>query len=219
VDLEWGNPLHHPLWSAAPLVVLAAGCACLSAETGAPVDARGTALLPTHAGTTTERLLSAGGGEPRTGYIGAGLQGLFPSSDGLSGGLGIDVNYTANIAERFSVELSLGRAGYDADGVGAGAELKAVTLGAVAQVGMPFGASRWYAGGGLVYWMNDLSGAAVDADDSLAFTVAAGADLPIAANGNLCIELRYMLGDADLSVGAPLDLDAFAVRANYVFKY
>jgi len=223
VTIMWtsngGNTLRHPLWSAAPLVALAAGCACLSAETGAPVDARAAATSPANAFATTARFLAAGGGEPRTGYIGAGVQGLFPSSDGLSGGLGIDVNYTANIAERFSVELSLGRAGYDADGVAAGAELKAVTLGAVAQVGMPFGASRWYAGGGLVYWMNDLSGAAIDADDSVAFTVAAGADLPIAANGNLCIELRYMLGDADLSVGAPLDLDAFAVRANYVFKY
>jgi len=86
-------------------------------------------------------------------------------------------------------------------------------------MGSTFGASRWYAGGGLVYWMNDLSGVAAEADDSLAFTVAAGADLPIAANGNLCIEVRYMLGEADLSVGGPLDLDAFAVRANYVFKY
>ena len=219
VGLEWGNALRHPLWSVAPLAALAAGCACLSAEMGARIHARAAAVSPADASATAERFLAAGGGEPRTGYIGAGVQGLFPSSNELSGGLGLDVNYTANIAERFSIELSLGRAGYDADGVGAGAELKALTLGAVAQVGMPFGASRWYAGGGLVYWMNDLSGAAIDADDSLAFTVAAGADLPIAANGNLCIEVRYMLGDADLSAGGPLDLDAFAVRANYVFKY
>ncbi len=176
------------------------------------------AVSPSGAGATPRALTAAGGGEPRTGYVGVGVQGLFPSSNALSNGLGFDVNYTANVAERFSVELSLGRVGYDA-GVGGPGDLTAVTLGATAQVGMPFGAARWYAGGGLAYWLNDLSGGSARADDSLALVVAAGADLPVAANGNLCIELRYVLAEADLSTGSSLDLDAFGARVNYVFRY
>ena len=169
--------------------------------------------------SVTATLLAAGGGEPRTGYIGAGLQGVFPSNAGLSSGLGLDVNYTANLAESFSVELSLAHASLDAGGIGPGAEFKILGLGAVAQFGKPFGAARWYAGAGLAYWMNDISGAAVTADDSVAFTVAAGADLPVVTTGDLCIELRYLLSDADLSTGSTLDLDSFGVRVNYVFKY
>jgi len=179
------------------------------------MDLREAAGAPSASSITSWPLLAAGGGEPRTGYIGAGVQGLFPSSTSLSSGIGFDVNYTANLQERFSVELSLGRVGYD---VSPG-DFKAVTFGAMAQFGMPFGASRWYAGSGLAYWMNDLSGVAAEADDSIAFVVAAGADLPIATSGDLCIELRYVLADADLSVGGPLDLNAFGVRVNYVFKY
>jgi hypothetical protein len=153
---------------------------------------------------------------PGSGYIGASAQVLFPSNSDLSTGYSLDLSYTLNAAERFSVELSVGRASYD---VSPG-DFSAVTFGALAQVGMPFGASRWYAGAGLAYWMNDLSGAGAEADDSLAFVVAGGADLPINPNGDLCIELRYIVADADLSAGGdPLDLNAFGVRVNYVFKY
>jgi hypothetical protein len=211
--------LRHPICLAAPFAVFVAGCACVSANVPARTELREATASPAAARATAAPLFAAGGGAPRTGYIGAGLQGLFPSDSALSSGLGFDVNYTANIAERFSVEISLGRAAYDVEGAGPGTEFTAVTLGALAQVGMPFGAARWYAGGGLAYWMNDLSGAPVEADDSVAWVVAGGADLPIATSGNLCIELRYILAEADLSVGDPLDLDAFGVRANYVFKY
>ncbi len=179
------------------------------------MDLREASGVPSASTITARPLLAAGGGEPGTGYIGAGVQGLFPSSAFLSSGFGFDVNYTANLQERFSIEFSLGRVSLDAS-VG---DFDAVTFGATAQFGMPFGASRWYAGGGLAFWMNDLSGAAAEADDSLALVLAAGADLPITTSGDLCIELRYVVNDADLTNGGVLDLSAFGVRVNYVFKY
>jgi hypothetical protein len=209
------NALRHPILFATPLAVLVAGCACLSTDMVTRVDLREAVASPAEARGAARSLLAAGGGEPRTGYIGASVQGLFPSSAALSSGISFDVNYTANLQERFSVEMSLGRVSYDLSP----GNLKAMTLGAIAQFGMPFGAARWYAGGGLTYWMNDLSGAGAEADDSLGLVVAAGADLPITTSGNLCIELRYILADADLSTGGALDLNAFGVRVNYVFKY
>ena len=213
--------MRRPVLSSALLAVLAAGCASVPAgvasRAGLDASAPRAVAAPLPGSDAASRaLLAAGGGAPGSGYIGAGVQGLFPSNSALSSGFAFDLSYTANVAERFSVELSLGRASYDASS----ADFSALTLGAVAQVGMPYGAGRWYAGAGLAYWMNDLSGVgAVEIDDCLAAVVTAGTDLPITPNGDLCIELRYIVAEADLSVGDPLDLDAFGVRVNYVFKY
>ncbi len=217
--------MRRPVLSSALLAVLASGCASVPAgvasRAGLDASAPRAVAAPLPGSDAASRaLLAAGGGAPGSGYIGASVQGLFPSDSALSSGFAFDLSYTANVAERFSVELSLGRASYDALSADFSADFSALTLGAVAQVGMPYGAGRWYAGAGLAYWMNDLSGVgAVEIDDCLAAVVTAGTDLPINPNGDLCIELRYIVAEADLSTGGSLDLDAFGVRVNYVFKY
>ncbi len=67
--------------------------------------------------------------------------------------------------------------------------------------------------------MNDLSTPGVDAADSLAGLIVAGADIPLSGHGNLCLEFRYVIASAALSAGSDLDLSAFVVRGNYVFRF
>jgi hypothetical protein len=162
-------------------------------------------------------LARAGGGRPGTGYVGLAGQALFPSGDALDDAWGVDLNYTQNVAERVSVELSLGFLRFDAEGVPGAGELRTTAVQALAQLGRPFGV-RWYAGAGVGWWMNDLS-AAADAADSLAGIIVAGADLPLSTKANLAVELRYAVSSADLSPGGELELDSLGVRLNCVFLY
>jgi hypothetical protein len=167
-----------------------------------------------------EFLPAAGGGRPRTGYVGLALAGRLGLDEGVSGGWSVDVNYTQNLAERLSLEISLGHARHDVERGGEGFEVRSTTLEAALQFGWPAGSARLYAAAGAARWLNDLSGlGGADAENSWAPVVAAGVDLPVHAAGTLVVELRYSSPSAGLSTGGEVSLGGVALRANYVFKY
>jgi hypothetical protein len=184
---------------------------------GAPADVADVAAVP---GDPAAALLGAGGGRPSTGYIGASFILPIPTTDELDGGVAADINYTHNFSESLSMELGLGLWQYSVTHAGDDGSLNSISFGGLAQYGRGYGAIKWYLGVGLAYLVNELSGvSAVDADDSLAFLLAAGTDIPLSARGSLCIEVRGMLATAELSDGSDLDLTAPALRLNYVFLY
>jgi len=168
----------------------------------------------------TAALLGAGGGRSSTGYIGAAFTFPVPSSDELDQGWAVDVNYTHNFNEGMSLELGLALWQYAVThGLDEGS-LSSIAFSGIAQFGRGHGSTRWYVGAGLGFLVNDLSGVTgVDADDSLALLAAAGADIPLSQHASLCIELRGLFASSELSDGDDLDLNAPALRLNYVFLY
>jgi len=219
------------LW---PAALLAAGCSAGgrlgSAELGPAGLVETTALAreagldlaagrPDAATRAADALAAAGGGRPMTGYVGVAGSILAARDKDLSGGWALDAIYTHNFTERFSLELSLGAFGYNVDTAGPDGGITGLALGAVAQAGMPFGSLRWYAGGGLGYWINDAWGlGGAEAGNSPALILVGGVDTPVAPAASLCLELRYAISTADLSPGGDVVLDALAVRVNYVFR-
>jgi len=212
---------------AAPLLFsCAAGCAGLSGPDAFRLEPTAETCSQQWASASAPELLpcgslsAAGGGRPGTGYVGAAAAILLARSDELSNGWGLDLNYTHNLGESFSVELSLGAAGYRVERPGLSGRLSTVALGAAAQWGRPLGAARWYASAGVGWWLNDLSGlGGAEVGDSFAALLAAGAYLPIWGRGSLALELRYAISTAEVSSAEDLVLDAFSTRVNYVFLY
>ncbi len=172
--------------------------------------------LPGPAWDASRELPAAGGGRPRTGYLGFAAALYFASNRDLSGGWGVDLNYVHNITGEFSVEGAVGLVGYDLDATEKGA-LMSLTFAAAAQYGRPFGTSRWYVGAGAGYW---LSVGEVDADNALAGIVLGGVEFELSGRASLDLEFRYTFARSKLvSSGDDLALDAFAARVNYIFVF
>ncbi len=175
-----------------------------------------TGHLPGPASDASRELPAAGGGRPRTGYVGLAAALYFARDrDSLSEGWGVDLNYVQNITAEFSVEGGVGLVGYDLDAAQKGA-LRILTFSAAAQYGRPFGTSRWYVGAGAGYW---LSVGKVDAEDAPTLTALGGVEFELAARASLDLEFRYTFARSKLSNGDNLDLDAFAARVNYIFVF
>lgn len=170
--------------------------------------------LPGPAWDASRELPAAGGGRPRTGYVGLAAALYFARDrNSLSEGWGVDLNYVHVITDVFSVEGGLGLLGYDLVGKGA---LEMLTFAAAAQYGRPFGTSRWYVGAGAGYWLNIGE---VDADDTLAGIVLGGVEFELSGHASLDLEFRYTFARSKLQSGEGLDLDAFAARVNYIFVF
>ena len=170
--------------------------------------------LPGPAPDVTAELPAAGGGRPRTGYLGFAAALYFASNRDLSDGWGVDLNYVHNITGEFSVEGALGLVGYDLAGKGA---LEMLTFAAAAQYGRPFGTSRWYVGAGAGYW---LSVGEVEADNAPTGIVLCGVEFELSGRASLDLEFRYTFARSKLvSSGDDLALDAFAARVNYIFVF
>lgn len=209
--------------------LIASGCAGsfpTSREEGdatfrvSPLEASSPGCVPGPATDVVEALAAAGGGRPRTGYVGLGAALYFARNRDLSGGWGLDLSYVQNITGVFSVEGSLGTVSYDLEAAAEKGSLNALTLGIVAQYGRPFGTSRWYVGGGGAWWLNETTGlGGLDADDAPAWIVEGGVEFSVSPHANLDLEFRYTFAKSELENGDDLDLDAFAARVNYVFIF
>lgn len=200
---------------AVPLV-FCLGCGTIASQRP-PAAAEGGRFAPL---VPLEALAAAGGGRPGTGYPGVGLSWRLPGAAELASGLGLDFSYTHSFRESLSVGLVLG---LFANGVELGAgdgTLRTVSLGASLAAGRPFGEVRWYAGMGLGWWLNRLSGIAGEGiSDCPAWSLFAGAEIPLSVSLDLDIEVRYSLAQAGLDTGGQLALNALALRTVFVFRF
>lgn len=209
--------------AAAAVLLLTAGCATGTWEAPVSSDAPTVVLgaqVACAPSTPTGALLNAGGGRPGTGYLGVAVAARMPSASELANGWSADINYAQTFPVAFALEFSLGILGHDIERNGDEGDLRSTSLGIACQFGRPFGSSRWFAGAGVAYLLNDLSGMSGSvADDSVAGMLCVGVEIPLHARGSVSIDLRYDSSMIPVTVGDDIDLSSFSTRVNYVFLY
>ena len=167
-----------------------------------------------------EQLTAAGGGRVGQGHFGTAVALFFPMDRAIGNSWMADINFNFNVHPNLTVELGAGWTQADASDIGWSGDLTLMPITANLQYGDKFGdTGRWYAGLGLGWSVNDFKGSGLGVDDSFAVQFLGGVDIPVNNVLGLNIELRYQLGNTDLSKGVTLDLDAFIFRVNMVWMF
>lgn len=163
-------------------------------------------------------IIAAGGGREQTGYVGAGISAVVPTSGDLDTSLQLEVNYNHNLKSNLALEFALSTSTQNIDAPALG-DLTTLGISAMAQTGRSSGAAKWFTGAGLAYLINDISNSGTDADNVLGLLLGAGLELPLTGSLDSCIELRYQIAQTETSAGGAVNMNALLVRANFVFKF
>ena len=167
-----------------------------------------------------EQLTAAGGGRVGQGHLGTALALFFPMDRAIENSWMADINFNFNVHPNLTVELGAGWTEAGAEDTGWSGDLTLMPITVNLQYGDKFGdTGRWYAGLGLGWSINSFDGSGLSVDDALVVDLLGGVDIPVNNVLGLNIELRYQLGNADLSNGVTLDIDALIYRVNSVWMF
>ena len=200
-------------------LVLGAGL-IVGCGSGKKADLQYPLAASTISAVPVEELTAAGGGRVGQGHLGTALALYFPMDRAIDNAWMADINFNFNVHPNLTVELGAGWTQAGAADTGWSGDLTLMPITANLQYGDKFGdTGRWYGGLGLGWSVNSFDGSGLTVEDSLIVQLLGGVDIPVNNVLGLNIELRYQLGNADLSNGVTLDLDAFIFRVNIVWMF